>query len=238
MEQSLSVPFQVVHFLKIHWFIHHLLVVCSLGAWHVPRLWGRRCASQSSSLLSWDGGSRPALSLSDQCARLRAIPPLILPSGSRAPSGASLAAKRVWVPSQGSFTAGERMLGRHVRPLRGQLRVTCQTGMNAYGRLATHQRIRRSGFSTLHNCSRCKGSARRLGLGFGSTRPASSPLCAGPRGRQRGAGVEAWSRRLGEELFPWRRGLGRGDHSYFWIMTQSTQQEAFITSQVVLAPEC
>lgn len=28
---------------------------------------------------------------------------------------------------------------------------------------------------------------------------------------------------------------GEADHSYFWITTQSTQQEAFITSQVVLA---
>lgn len=55
-------------------------------------------------------------------------------------------------------------------------------------------RIRRSGFSTLHNCLRCKGLSTSAGswLGFHEEACLQSP-CR-PPGRQRGAGVEAWSR--------------------------------------------
>lgn len=80
-------------------------------------------------------------------------------------------------------------------------------------------RIRRSGFSTLHNCLRCKGLSTSAGswLGFHEEACLQSP-CR-PPGRQRGAGVEAWSRGgdggVGGELFPWRRGLGRGRPQLF-----------------------
>lgn len=185
-----------------------------------------------------DGAQVPGSDCFWQACKERANSPLIFPPGSQTPFrskfGCCMSAKKVWAQSQGLFIARRKCVTN-----RGWLSVICQSGMNACAHCLLPWE-RKSGFLTEHNCLSCKGSANEphsppvnwkkkgLGLWFhvGRTLPLHWPLV-------RQAGVnKAWA----EGTDPWEAGLGwEANHSYFWIMTQSTQQEAFITSKVVLA---